>query len=294
MRQITTSLLEALRTGFKTDFKRGIGKVDPSWKKFATKVNSTTLIETYGWLGDFPRFRKWVGAKVIKRMAEKAYQLINDDFEVTRGIPKKQIQDDNLGLWAVQVEGWGEESAALPDRLCYDALAAGHLNECYDGQNFFDTDHPMGGGIASNMSAPGASQPWYLLVTVKSLKPILLQEREAPHFHMVTSMEDTEVFKTGEYLAGGEARYGAGYTYWQLAYRSTQPLNAANYIAAFDTMLTYTDDEGEPLQLMPDTIVVGRSNRQLAKELFEKANLTGGESNINYKDVEILFSQRLP
>ena len=294
MRQITNSLLEALRTGFKTDFKRGIGKVDPSWKKFATKVNSTTLIETYGWLGDFPRFRKWVGAKVIKRMAEKAYQLINDDFEVTRGIPKKQIQDDNLGLWAVQVEGWGEESAALPDRLCYDALAAGHLNECYDGQNFFDTDHPMGGGIASNMSAPGASQPWYLLVTVKSLKPILLQEREAPHFHMVTSMEDTEVFKTGEYLAGGEARYGAGYTYWQLAYRSTQPLNAANYIAAFDTMLTYTDDEGEPLQLMPDTIVVGRSNRQLAKELFEKANLTGGESNINYKDVEILFSQRLP
>lgn len=294
MRQITNSLLEALRTGLKTDFKRGIGKVDPSWKKFATKVNSTTLIETYGWLGDFPRFRKWVGAKVIKRMAEKAYQLINDDFEVTRGIPKKQIMDDNLGLWAVQVEGWGEESAALPDRLCYDALAAGHLNECYDGQNFFDTDHPMAGGTASNISAAGASQPWYLLVTVKSLKPILLQEREAPHFHMVTSMEDSEVFKTGEYLAGGEARYGAGYTYWQLAYRSTQPLNPANYIAAFDTMLAYTDDEGEPLQLMADTIVVGRSNRQLAKELFEKANLTGGESNINYKDVEILFSQRLP
>lgn len=294
MRQITNALLESLRTGLKTNFKAGIGKVDPSWKKFATKVNSSTKLETYGFLGDFPRFRKWVGAKVIKRMSEKAYQLINDDYEVTRGIPKNQIKDDNLGLWSIQIEGWGEEAAALPDRLCYDALANGHARECYDGQNFFDTEHPMADGVASNISAAGASQPWYLLVTSKSLKPIVLQEREAPHFHMVTSMEDSRVFETGEFLAGGEARYSAGYTYWHLAYRSTQPLNAVNYTAAFDAILSYTDDEGEPLQLMADTMVVGRSNRQLAKELFEKANLAGGESNVNYKDVEVLFSQRLP
>lgn len=294
MRQVTNALLQALRTGFKTDFKNGIGKVSPSWMKFATKVPSSTKLETYGWLGDFPRFRKWVGEKVIKRMAEKAYQLVNDDFEVTRGIPKHQVQDDSLGLWTVQIEGWGEEAAALPDRLCYDALANGHVRECYDGQNFFDTDHPMGEGVASNISTAGPSQPWYLLVTAKSMKPILLQEREQPHFHMITDIEDSHVFKTGEFLAGGEARYSAGYTFWQLAYRSTQPLNAENYIAAFDAMLAFTDDEGEPLELMPDTIVVGRSNRQLAKELFEKANLAGGESNVNYKDVEILHSQRLP
>ena len=65
MRQVTNALLQNLRTGFKTNFKDGIGKVDPSWKKFATKVNSSTLLETYGWLGDFPKFRKWIGEKVI-------------------------------------------------------------------------------------------------------------------------------------------------------------------------------------------------------------------------------------
>jgi phage major head subunit gpT-like protein len=294
MRQVTNALLQNLRTGFKTNFKDGIGKVDPSWKKFATKVNSSTLLETYGWLGDFPKFRKWIGEKVIKRMAERAYQLINEDFEVTRGIRKKQIEDDNLGLWTVTVAGWGEEAAALPDRLCYDALANGHARECYDGQNFFDTDHPMAAGVASNISAAGGSQPWYLLVTAKAMKPILLQEREAPHFHMVTDIEDSHVFKTGEFLAGGEARYAAGYTFWQLAYRSTQTLDADNYKAAFDAILAFTDDEGEPLELLPDTLVVGRSNRVAAKNLIEKANLAGGESNINYKDVEILYSQRLP
>lgn len=294
MRQITVALLENLRTGFKTDFKRGLDKVEPSYLKFSTKVNSTTKIETYGWLGDFPRFRKWVGAKLIKRMKEKAYQLINDNFEVTRGIDKFQIMDDNLGLWGPQIEGWGEEAKALPDRLAYDALANGHLNECYDGQNFFDTDHPLGDGVVSNISAVGASQPWYLLATKKSLKPILIQERQAPNFHMITNMEDSHVLLTGEYLAGGEARYGAGYTYWQLAYRSTQVLNAVNFEAAVTAMAALTDDEGEPLEIRPDMIVVGRSNRVAAKELFEKMNLTGGESNINWKDVEILQSDRLP
>lgn len=294
LRQITQALLNNLRTGFKTDFQRGLDKVEPTFMRFSTKVNSTTKIETYGWLGDFPRFRKWVGAKVIKRMKEKAYRLVNDDYEVTRGIKKRDIEDDNLGLWGPQIEGWGEEAQALPDRLAYDALANGHQAECYDGQNFFDDEHPMADGTASNISAAGGSQPWYVLVTKKSLKPILIQEREKPHFHMVTSMEDSRVFETGEYLAGGEARYGAGYTYWQLAYRSTQTLNAANYEAAVAAIMAFTDDEGEPLELRPDLVIAGRSNRVALKQLFDAQLINAGESNIYYKDVEYLVSQRLP
>lgn len=293
-RQITSALLNGLRTGFKTDFKRGLDKIEPTYLRFSTKVNSTTKIETYAWLGDFPRFRKWVGAKVIKRMAEKAYQLINEAFEVTRGIKKHDIEDDNLGLWGPAIEGWGSEAKALPDRLAYDALANGHQRECYDGQNFFDDEHPMAAGVASNISAAGGSQPWYLLVTTSSLNPILVQEREAPHFHMITDMEDSSVFVTGEYLAGGEARYAAGYTFWQLAYRSTQTLNAANYEAAVAAIMAYTDDEGEPLALQPDLLIVGRSNRVAAKQLFDAQLVAGGDSNIYYKDVEWLCSQRLP
>lgn len=294
MRQITNALLQALRTGFKTDFQRGLDKIPPTYLKFSTKVNSNTKVETYGWLGDFPLFRKWIGEKRIKRLAEKAYQLVNDAYEVTRGIKKHDVQDDNLGLWPAQIEGWGEESAALPDRLAYGALANGHVTACYDGQNFFDDEHPMADGVAANMSAGGASQPWYLLVTTKSLKPILIQEREKPHFHMVDDMKDSSVFITGEFMIGGEARYGAGYTYWQLAYRSTQPLTKASYEAARDAMKAFTDDEGEPLGLRPDTGVFGRSTHAAAKSLFKKQNLAGGESNELFEEIEILESDRLP
>jgi phage major head subunit gpT-like protein len=292
---ITNASLEALRTGFRAEFQKGVNAKTSQYEVMTTKVPSSTKVETYGFLGDFPIFRKWVGEKRIRSMTERAYQLVNDSFEATIGIHKDKIRDDNLGLYGPLVQGWGQDAGALNDRLAFEALANGHVRVCFDGQNYFDTDHPMGregATLHSNINAAGAVQPWYLLDCSKPLKPILLQEREAPTFQMVVDPTDSHVFKTGEYLMGGEARAAAGYTYWQLAYRSTATLNEANYKAACDAMAAIVDDEGEPAGIKPTHIVVGTSNKVAARTLFKKANLTGGESNIYFEDVVIVEAQR--
>lgn len=296
---ITNSNLEALRTGFKADFKKGLGTGTSKYALITTPVTSTTKVNTYGFLGDLPIFRKWIGEKRVKSLEEKAYTLSNEDFEATIGIHKNKIRDDNLGLYSPLVQGWGQEAGALKDRLVFAALAAGHQRACYDGQNFFDTDHPVttaDGATQSvaNVSAGGASQPWYLLDCSKPLKPILLQTRQEPTFEMVTDEADSHVFKTGEFLMGGEARAAAGYTFWQLAYKSTQPLTEANYEAAKTAMAALTNDEGEPLGIRPTHIVVGTSNFAAARELFLAQNKAGGASNIYFKDVEIVEADRLP
>lgn len=291
---ITQTSLQALRTGLSTAFQAGIDKVKPQYEAMTTKVTSATRVETYGFLGDFPLFREWLGEKRVKSLEEKAYQLINRAFEQTLGIHKHKIQDDNLGLYAPMVSGWGEDSASLADRLAFEALGLGHLRPCFDGQNFFDTDHPVGDGVVSNISAAGAAQPWFLLDCSKPLKPLIHQEREAPHFHMVTDPADSHVFKTGEYLMGAEARSAVGFTYWQLGYRSTQVLNQANYVASKDAMAAVLNDEGEPLAVRPTHIVVGRGNKAAARALFKKANLAGGESNEYFEDVIIVETDRLP
>lgn len=293
---ITKTSLEALRTGLSSAFRGGLKKVGSKHEAFSTVVPSTTRVQTYGFLSDPPAFRKWIGPKRIKALAEKAYQLVNDAFEQTFGIHKHQIADDNLGLYAPMVSGWGQSSAELKDRLAFEALRDGHIRECFDGQNFFDAEHPMGPEDApvSNSIGNAAVQPWYLLDTSGALKPILIQEREAPHFHMVTDPEDAHVFKTGEFLMGAEARYGAGYTYWQLALRSTAALDAAGYQTAKDTPLAFVDDEGQPIKVKYDTIVVGRSNVAAARNLFQKQNLAGGESNIFYQDVTVIEAEWLP
>ena len=292
--QITIATLEALRTGFKRDFQKGLDKAKPQYEAFSTPVTSTTKVETYGFLGDFPIFRRWIGEKRIRSIEEKAYQLVNEDFEVTRGIHKNKIKDDNLGLYGPLVNGWGDSAGQLKDRLAFEALAAGHQRPCYDGQNYFDTDHPVGDGVVSNMSGAGAAQPWYLIDASQALKPILMQARQEPEFAMITDPQSDHVFKTGEFLMGAEARAAAGYTFWQLAHRSTAVLDDDSYVAACQAMEGITDDEGEPLGLKATHIIVGKSNKAAARNLFKKANLTGGESNIYFEDVEIVEARRLP
>lgn len=290
---VTIATLEALRTGFKSDFQKGLTKATPQYEAFSTPVTSSTKLETYGFLGDFPIFREWIGEKRIKSVEEKAYQLINRNFEVTRGIHKDKIADDNLGLYGPLVNGWGDSAGQLMDRLAFEALEQGHVRPCYDGQNYFDTEHPVGDGVVSNMSGDASREPWFLIDASQALKPVLMQTRQAPTFAMIVDPESEHVFKTGEFLMGAEARAAAGYTFWQLAHRCTGPINEANYVAACQAMEALTDDEGEPLGIKPTHIIVGISNKSAARNLFKKMNLAGGESNIYFEDVEILEARRL-
>lgn len=290
---INRANLEALRTGFKTNFQAGIALAAPVSGPLVTEISSSTKIETYGFLGDLPVFRKWVGEKRIKSIEEKSYQLINDDFETTLGIHKTKIEDDNLGLYAPIVSGWGQDAGDLKDLLVFQALSQGHVRPCFDGQNFFDGEHPVGDTVKSNVSGDGSNAAWFLVDLSKPLKPILHQTRKAPSFAMVTDPEDSHVFKTGEYLMGGEARGAAGYTLWQLAHRCTGALNAANYEAAKTAMAQLTNDEGEPLGLKPTHVVFGPSNSAAAKTLFTAQNKEGGASNIYFNEVALIEARRL-
>jgi len=296
-RIVTVALLEALRTGFNDAFKKGQLKAKPVGSEISMTVPSSTKIETYGWLGAMPTFRKWVGAKRIKSLEERAYQLMNDPYEATTGIHKHQIADDNLGIYGPMFEGWGMEAELWPDRMRWDALANGNVRPCFDNQNFFDASHPSfqdDGTTYSNINTVGTVQPWYLLDLSKPLKPLLFQDREKPHFWMITNPEDSKVADTGEFGCYGEARGAMGYTMWNLAYRSTATLNAANYVIARDLMASWKDEAGDPMGIRPTHAVTGVSNRAAARDLFLKQNLVGGESNVYFNELTIIEADRLP
>lgn len=294
-RVVTQALLDALRTTFSDAFKRGQTKAPIVGGIMSTPVPSGTAINTYGFLGDLPIFRKWVGEKRVKEILEKVYQLLNDPYEASLGIHKHQVADDQLGLYPAIFEGWGMEAAQWMDRLRFAALAAGLARECFDGQNFFDTDHPQfddADGTWSNTDNTDAGEPWFLLDLSKPIKPLISQEREAPHFWWVNQLTDSQVAKTGVMTAYGEARGAVGYTLPFLAYRSTKVLNTANYIAARDAMKGFKDDNLEPRGIRPTHLIAGISNQQLAKDAF-KPNLAGGESNTVAGEIMIVEADRL-
>ena len=53
-------------------------------------------------------------------------------------------------------------------------------------------------------------------------------------------------------------------------------------------MMSIKSDEGRPLGVKPNLLVVGPSNRSAAQSLIEVQKLANGADNPNYKAVEVL------
>lgn len=294
---ITPALLSGLRTGFSKAFQDALAATPTDWEKVATRVPSSSASNTYAWLGQSPALREWVGDRVLKDMAAQAYQVQNKLYEGTVAVKRTDIEDDNVGVYTPLFSEMGRAAKAHADQLVFGLLAAGETTTCYDGQNFFDTDHPVypnvdGTGTAtlvSNLQA-GTGPAWYLLDTSRALKPLIFQERTTPELEAMTSTQDEGVFMRDEYRYGIRYRCNAGFGFWQLAYKSKAALDAGNFNAAMAAMMQIKADGGRPLGIKPTTLVVPPSLRAGAMALIEAQLTTGGASNPNYKAVEVIVS----
>jgi phage major head subunit gpT-like protein len=286
----TATSLAALRTAFSAAFQARFDTIKSSYERIATIITSTTASNTYGWMGDLPGMREWIGDRQVKGLSESGYTIRNRNFEVTVGVKGTDIDDDNLGLYPLIMAGLGQEAAMFPDELVYNLLMAGFTQRCHDGQFFFDVDHPTGEGVvASNMTA-GGQKPWFLLDTTRPLKPLIFQRRKPATFVSMNKDDDESVFMRQEYRYGADLRGEAGFGFWQMAHAAKVELNDVNFEASRLAMTTQKRDDGKPLIVKPDLIVVGPSNHAAANRLFNTATLPGGGDNPYYKAVEVLES----
>lgn len=285
---VTPNLLKALFVGFSAAFEKGKTQAKSQWKEVATLVPSNSASSTYGWLGQFPKLREWIGERVLKQMAAHGYSITNKTWESSVGVPRTSVEDDTAGVYRPMFEELGRAAEAHPDELIFALLAAGFATECYDGQYFFDTDHPVypnvdGTGTAvsvSNMDVPGSNPgpAWFLLDTSRAIKPLIYQERIKPELESKTDPANSDhVFMHDEYVHGVRARNNGGFGFWQMAFASRQPLNAENYGKARAAIGGFKADGGRPLGMVGDTLVVGPSQEGLARKLLEKDAEGGNE-----------------
>lgn len=106
----------------------------------------------------------------------------------------------------------------------------------------------------------------------------------------MTASNDEGVFVRDEYRYGIRYRCNAGFGFWQLAYKSKAALDAANFNAAMAAMMGLTADGGRPMGVKPTHLVVPPSLRAAALSLIEAQTINNGESNPNYKAVEVIVS----
>lgn len=299
---IKDSTLQNLRTMVRGEYAARMSELmqNPAYKTLATVITSGGASNTYGWMGDFPKMREWVGDRVIKDMKELSYQILNKLYEATLGVKRTDIEDDNLGQYRVLSRAQADEVVRFMNELTFGLLPGGFSALCFDGQNFFDVDHPVypnpdgtGTAIATsnvqgNVAATGS--PWFLLSLNGTLKPFILQERVPADFEEITDGKAESVFMRDLFLYGTRWRGNAGYGFWQQAVGSKDTLDATSFGAAYDKMLSFKRDGGSSLGIVPSHLVVGPANRAAAKAILEKEFITGGESNPDYKSVELIVS----
>lgn len=142
-----------LAKGLLTNFFEGYNSVETHWQEVATKVPSTARSENYAWIGSIPRLRKMKGERVPKKLLEHTYTITNEEYEASIEVNHADIKDDQTGQYGIQAKSIGESAKAFPDELVFETLLPGGFTSlCYDGQYFFDTDHPIGetGSTQSN------------------------------------------------------------------------------------------------------------------------------------------------
>jgi phage major head subunit gpT-like protein len=251
--------LAALFLGFNVSFNKGLGSAPSYYQKVATVTQSGAETETYAWLGEFPRLRKWIGDRIIKNLMAHTYAIKNETFETSVGVKRSSIEDDRYGVYGPLMEEMGRVSAEHPDELIFTLLGSGFTVTGYDKKPFFATDHPTQNpdgteGAASNF-ADGSGPAWFLLDTSRPMRPLIFQKRIDYELQSLVTSDSEHVFKRDEYLYGVRARVNAGFGLWQLAYASKLPLTPDNYAAARQAMQELKGEEGRPLGIVPNTLV---------------------------------------
>lgn len=299
-----SEVLKILDAQFRKEFAAGIGLIKPQFSEVAMTVPSNTKVNTYGVLGQFPKMREWVGERQIQKMQAQGMSIENKLYESTVSVPRTDIEDDQVGLFRSMVQQAGQSAAELPDDLVFGLLKAGKTTLCYDGQNFFDTDHPVyenvdGTGTSKtqkNITTGSASSAptFYLFDTTNSIKPLIWQERTKPEIETkFDPSKSDKTFMEDVYLWGVRARGAAGFGFWQLAHRVEQTeLTAENIMAVIAEMQSLKGDGGKLLNIRPNIIVVPPALEFKARQICE-GDLINGTTNILKGRLKVVVSSQI-
>lgn len=93
----------------------------------------------------FPAFRAWPKGKerTWQNLAAHNTKLVTGDYELSVVIPRDAIRYDQYSVFSRDFANAGKRSQLVWDDLAFAALLAGKTAICYDGQEFFDTQHPV-------------------------------------------------------------------------------------------------------------------------------------------------------
>ncbi len=171
---VRPAALQALQTGLDTKFIDAFNYQRPLvYSQLTTEIASTKKNVLVAIADLLPQMREWLGDRVFHNPGMFAQLIENKHYELSMEVNADDVADDDLAGYFMTSMALGERANEHPDVLLAQLLqgATGILG--YDGQNFFDTDHPtdarnQSGAAQSNLAASGralTAANWEFVVT---------------------------------------------------------------------------------------------------------------------------------
>ena len=140
---INSATLAAAQRGFSTRFQAAFSAAQTFHEPLVTEVPSFAKEEVHGFMDRIPKMREWLGDRQLNNLVARDVTVRNKPYEDTIEVDRDDIEDDRLGVYNPRIEMLGMQARKLWDQLLVEVLQAGTAAEAYDGQYFFDTDHPV-------------------------------------------------------------------------------------------------------------------------------------------------------
>jgi phage major head subunit gpT-like protein len=142
---------EAFRYNFTQGLEAGREKL---WAaRLAFMQDSDKETETYNWLGHVPVMREWIANRHEEVLNKYTLSISNHPYEATMAVSIDDLRRDRSGLLAQRLQQLGERAVTHWNTLAstfIDNATASTSGLAYDGELFFDTDHPESGTSQSN------------------------------------------------------------------------------------------------------------------------------------------------
>ncbi len=258
---INRANLVNLGVSFNAAFQGAITQAKPQAARVATTVSSTTKTEEYGWIGKVPNVREWVGDRMVQNISDSSYLIKNKPYELTIGVDRDDIEDDNLGIYGPLFSEMGLATISHKDQLVYGLLNNGFTAACFDAQPYFSAAHPVldANGEASvyaNTDAEEGEGPaWFLMDASRYIKPVIFQDRRPFNFVSLDKPDDENVFNRKEFVYGTDARHNVGFGFPQFCWGSKADLTPDSYGAAREALMSLKSDYGRPIGVVPNLLV---------------------------------------
>src|SRR4051812_19372665 len=120
---------------------------DQSWASKLGWLNSGSNqeTETYKWLGNVPKFREWVNGRAAGHPKTESYSIRNKLWEQTLEFGIDDLRRDKTGQIMIRIGELAQAGAAFWEDLLTSLINNGNTSgfTAYDGELFFDSDHPV-------------------------------------------------------------------------------------------------------------------------------------------------------